>query len=119
LRLIKIKTHQALVAKIVKAAEVKKANNIKVLDLSQRPYFTDYLVICSGESGPQLRALEKEIDKTLKNNRIKGFRWEGTAASGWLILDLGGIVVHVMGEAERDYYNLEDLWGSEAVVFHY
>lgn len=79
----------------------------------------DYLIICGGESEPQLRAIEKEIDKRLRTNKIKGFRWEGLVRSGWLVLDLGGVVVHVMGTAEREYYNLEELWGKEAIIYHY
>lgn len=82
-------------------------------------HLVDYLVICSGESTPQIRAIEKEIDAQLRKNKIKGFRWEGVISSGWVILDLGNVVVHVMGEVEREYYNLEDLWDKEAIVYHY
>jgi ribosome-associated protein len=76
-------------------------------------------VICSAESNPQLRAIEKEIDNRLRKNKIKGFRWEGLVRSGWVVLDLGPVVAHIMGEAEREYYNLEELWGKEAIIYHY
>ena len=76
-------------------------------------------MICSGDSAPQIRAIEKEIDNRLRRNKIKGFRWEGEVKSGWVVLDLGEIVVHIMGEAERAYYKLEELWGKEAIVYHY
>ncbi len=108
-----------MVAKIIKAAEEKQALNIKALDISKNTDLADYLIICSGESTPQLRAIENEIDKTLRSNKIRGFRWQGVPDSGWLVLDLGSIIVHIMGEAERDYYNLEELWGQGAVVYHY
>lgn len=77
------------------------------------------MLILSGESGPQLRAIEKAIDKTLRENEIKGFRWQGVAQSGWIILDLGSIVVHILGQEERDYYNLEELWEKDAIIYHY
>ena len=87
--------------------------------MSKTSQVVDYLVICSSESQPQLRAVEKEIDSKLRENKIKGFRWQGPVSSGWTVLDLGNIVVHVMGEAERAYYRLEELWGKEAIVYHY
>ncbi len=108
-----------LIDLIVAAVEEKKANDPKVLDVRKTSNIVDYMIICSAESDPQLRAIEKEIDKQLRSNKIRGFRWEGVARSGWLVLDLGEVVVHVMGRAERDYYNLEELWGKEGVIYHY
>ena len=113
------KSNEQLVKLISKAAEARQAIDLKVLDVSKTSKIVDYLIICSGESSPQLRAIEKEIDKQLRANKIKSFRWQGLVTSGWLVLDLGSIVVHVMGVAERAYYNLEELWGKEAVVYHY
>ncbi|MEA3493645.1 MAG: ribosome silencing factor [Candidatus Margulisiibacteriota bacterium] len=104
---------------IAKAAEGKKANNLKILDVRKVSNILDYLIICSGDSSVQIRAIEKEIDKQLRSNKIRGFRWEGLVKSGWIILDLGNIVVHVMGKEEREYYNLEELWEKEAIIYHY
>lgn len=55
----------------------------------------------------------------LQKHKIKGIRWEGVMNSGWLILDLGSIVVHILGDEERDRYQLEDLWGKDAIIYHY
>lgn len=63
--------------------------------------------------------MAKEIDKIFKSNRINGFRWQGVVASGWILLDLGSIVVHILQTAEREYYNLEELWEKDAIVYHY
>ena len=104
---------------IARAAEARQAIDLKILDVGKTSKMVDYLVICSAESTPQLRAIEKEIDSCLRKNKIKGFRWQGLVKSGWLVLDLGAIVVHVMGTEERKYYNLEELWGKEAVFYHY
>lgn len=89
------------------------------MDVRKSSNIVDYLVICSGDSAPQLRAIEKEIDTQLRSHKEKKFRWEGVIGSGWFILDLGSVVVHVLGTSEREYYRLEDLWGKEAVVYHY
>lgn len=104
---------------IAQAAEDKKANQLKILDVSKASRMVDYLIVCSGDSAQQIRAIEKEIDKRLRINKIKGFRWEGLVQSGWVILDLGNIVVHILGEEERRYYNLEELWEKEAIIYHY
>lgn len=104
---------------IAAAAESKLATDLEILDVRQTSAVVDYIVICSGETEPQLRAIEKEIDSQLRKNEIKNFRWEGVPSSGWVVLDLGSIVVHLLREAEREYYKLEELWGKEAVVYHY
>ncbi|HVN66728.1 MAG TPA: ribosome silencing factor [Candidatus Sulfotelmatobacter sp.] len=113
------KTGRKLVDLIVAAAEAKLAGDIIALDVSRASSLTDWLVICSGEAAPQLRAIVDAIAESLKKNRLKKYKWEGVTGSGWLVLDLGSVVVHVMAAAERDYYRLEDLWGKDAVVYHY
>jgi len=113
------KSTKQLVELVSKAAEARQAIDLKVLDVSKTSKIVDFLIICSGESAPQLRAIEKEIDKQLRKNKIKSLRWQGVVKSGWLVLDLGAVAVHVMGKEERAYYNLEELWGKEAIVYHY
>jgi ribosome-associated protein len=103
---------------IIQAAESKKAENIVVLDVQKQKAICDYLIIASGGSAPQLRAIIKEIDLKVKKAGEVGRLFEGNINSGWVILDLGTIIVHVMSEEERAYYNLEELWGREAVFYH-
>lgn len=100
---------------MVKAGEDKQANDIIVLNVRKASRCIDFLVIMTGESRPQLKAIAREIDEKIKEN----VRWEGEIESGWVILDLGAIVVHVMEPEIRTYYNLEELWGTEAVVYHF
>jgi ribosome-associated protein len=104
---------------VARAVESKQAADLIILDVRKSSDVTDYILVCSGESGPQIRAIEKEIDAQLHKNKMKKIKWEGVLGSGWMILDLGPIVVHVMGTAERDYYRLEELWGKDAIVYHY
>lgn len=104
---------------IAEAVEDKKAIDLKILDVRKTSKIVDYLIICSGDSTPQIRAIEKEIDNRLRKHKIKGFRWQGQVAAGWVVLDLGAVVVHIMGTEQREYYNLEELWGKEAVIYHY
>jgi len=109
---------EKLVQIILNAAEDKKAIDPVVLDIRRLNQFADFMVIVSGDSSPQLRAIAKEIEFRVKKLGIKGIVWEGDLDSGWLIFDTGSILAHVMAEDERAYYKLEELWGKEAIVFH-
>jgi len=74
--------------------------------------FTDYFVICSGTSERQLKTIFEEIGHKLKGANILPHHTEGTADSGWLLLDYGDVVVHILSLSERDYYQLDELWGK-------
>lgn len=89
------------------------------MDIRKTSTTIDYLLVMAAGSNPQIEAIKREISDNLKEANIKGARWEGPAASGWIVLDLGNIVVHVMNEEQRDFYQLEELWSKDAVIFHY
>ncbi len=115
---MKTEREKKLLDIIMTAAEDKKAINPVVLDVTRSGAFADYMVIISGDSSPQLKAISKEIELKVKKFGIKGIVWEGDYESGWLIFDLGSILVHVMSDEERAFYNLEELWGKEGIVYH-
>ncbi|HEX7364509.1 MAG TPA: ribosome silencing factor [Dehalococcoidia bacterium] len=98
----------------VEAASEKQADNIVMLDTKQVCSFADYFVICSGDNPRQIEAIRQEIRDKLKRDDILPFRIEGGADSGWILLDLGDVVVHIFSQTQRDYYRLDDLW-QEAV----
>jgi len=81
-----------------------------VLDTRELCFFADYFVICSGNSSRQIEAIWHEIDDALKREGIKRNRSEGDADSGWILLDLGDVIVHIFSPAQRDYYRLDELW---------
>jgi ribosome-associated protein len=97
----------------VEAAQEKKAAAITVLDLSGVGAFTEYFVICTGFSTPQVQAICTEVEEQLYKNlgRSPEHR-EGFRSAEWALLDFGGFVVHVFGEQARRYYDLERLWRS-------
>lgn len=101
----------------IKAAEEKLAREVIMIDLKKNSSLADYLIICSGASSPQLKAISAEIEKRLKQKGIKTRR-EGEVSSGWMVLDYGSVVVHIFGQAERERYKLEELWGQKSVVYH-
>ena len=95
----------------VQAAQEKKAAGIVVLDLSGASAFTDYFVICTGFSTPQVQAICTEIEEQLHKQMGRSVRHrEGYRSADWALLDFGGFIVHVFSEGARRYYDLERLW---------
>lgn len=95
----------------VEAAQSKKAGGITVLDLSGVGAFTEYFVICTGYSTPQIQAICTEVEEVLyRELRRTPEHREGHRSADWALLDFGGLIVHVFGEQARRYYDLERLW---------
>ena len=95
----------------VEAAQNKKAGGITVLNLEGLGAFTEYFVICTGYSTPQIQAICNEVEELLYQElkRTPQHR-EGHRSAEWALLDFGGLIVHVFGEQARRYYDLERLW---------
>ena len=87
-----------------------------LLDARKICSFTDYFIICSGDSDRQIEAIHRAIVEALKAEGDVYYHSEGTAASGWMLLDLGDIVVHILSTAERDFYQLDSLWSAAPVI---
>jgi len=84
-----------------------------VLDLRGISTFTDFFVICSATSEPQLKAIANEIDTRLREEyAIRPVAIDGFPASQWIVLDYLEVVAHVFHRDKRAFYSLEDLWGD-------
>ncbi|MEO6054366.1 MAG: ribosome silencing factor [Chthoniobacterales bacterium] len=95
------------------AAADKKAENIVILDMRGLSSFTDYFVICSGASDPQLKAIASSIRVQMRERfDLKPIYEDGFPASQWVILDYGDVLIHIFHKDKRDYYGLEDLWSD-------
>ncbi|OGO44127.1 MAG: ribosome silencing factor [Chloroflexi bacterium RBG_16_60_22] len=105
-----------LARKAVEVASDKQAGNIVLLDVRGICSFTDFFVICAGESQRQVRTIYDEIMRDLKKEGIAPHHHEGALDSGWLLLDYGDVIVHIFGAAERDYYRLDELWHEAMTV---
>ncbi len=103
---------EAMKQAVVDALEDVKALDISVLDVSQLTSLTSYMIIASGSSNRQTRALADNVQKKLKELGAVVQGVEGEQEGEWVLVDLGEIVVHIMLPATRDYYNLEQLWGA-------
>ena len=102
---------------LVDALEEHKGEKIVLLDIHNLAPFADYFVICSGGNDRLLDALARAVLDEGRGTKIYG-RVEGTARSGWVLVDFGDVVVHLFTPELRDYYRLEDLWADGKTLLH-
>lgn len=100
----------------MEAALDKQAADILMLDIRHVSYFADYFVICSADSNRQIQAICDEIERVLGKEGVNLCRREGGVDSGWILLDFGEVIVHVFAPSQREYYELERLWGKATPV---
>lgn len=105
-----------LARRIVELAEGKKAADIVLLDLTGLTTVADYFVIASGGSERQLDAIADGIISGMRDEKIHAYGREGTAASHWVLVDFGSVIVHVFTPPERDYYQLERHWSEAKTI---
>jgi ribosome-associated protein len=102
---------------IAEVLDERKGENILLLDLRAAGAFTDAFVICTGGSERTLRALADELERRLVASRgRRPLHVEGDAASGWVLMDYGQVIVHIFSPRLRAYYRLEELWKEGRVL---
>jgi ribosome-associated protein len=105
-----------LARRIVELAEDKKAADIVLLDLTGLTTLADYFVIASGGSERQLDAIADGVISGLRDEKVRPYGREGTPASHWVLIDYGGVILHVFTPPERDFYQLERHWAEAKTV---
>jgi len=100
---------------VVDALEDVKGHDIVVFNTADMASIFERVIIASGDSTRQVKALADNVERKLKalGERVEGV--EGGANAEWVLVDLGDVVVHIMHPAVRSYYNLEELWGGKPV----
>ncbi|RFF28426.1 MULTISPECIES: ribosome silencing factor [unclassified Wenzhouxiangella] len=96
----------------VAVLEDAKAQDIQVIDLSERSSFADYMVIASGTSSRQVKAAADRLVQRVKSLGIQPLGVEGADDADWVLVDLADVIVHVMQPQTRAFYNLEKLWAA-------
>jgi len=104
---------EQLKALVLESMEDMKAKDICALNVSEISSFTDVMVICTGTSNRQVKAIAGEVALQAKRSGNPPLGVEGEEAAEWVLVDLGDVVVHVMQQASRDFYQLEKLWDPE------
>ena len=100
----------------VKAADMRKAKNIHAMRISHVTEVTTFMIIVEGNSRPQNQAIAISIEESMWEDHTIQAKKEGDAASGWLILDYGTIIVHIMTPKTREFYKLERRWKDAEIV---
>lgn len=101
----------------VEICEDRKAEDIRLYDVSETSLLADYYLICTGKTAPHIRAIRDHLQEVLRENGIKPVRVEGTPDSHWTILDCGTLLVHILNPEMREYYLLEELWDKARILY--
>ncbi len=99
---------------VVAALEDMKAVNMTVLDVRDKSNVTDYMVIVSGTSNRHLKAMANNVVVEAKKAGIPPLGVEGEGQAEWVLVDMGDVVVHIMLQDTRDFYQLEKLWSEDS-----
>jgi ribosome-associated protein len=105
-----------LVKLCCQALEEKKAVDLRVLDVSAQSSITDFLVLATGTSEPHLRALRIELEKAIDSSRQRIVGMETAQESGWIVVDVFDVMVHLFTPETREKYALENLWKDAVEV---
>lgn len=101
---------------VIDTVEDMKARDVKVLNVSEISGFTDYMIICTGNSSRQVKAIADAVHLKAKHQGLPPHGMEGESAAEWVLIDLGDVILHVMQQNARDFYQLEKLWNPELVM---
>lgn len=96
----------------VELLEEKKAENIKVLDIHEISVMADYFIIASASNLSQVKAISDQLEQKLFENGLKLLHSEGYQTARWVLLDFGNIIIHIFYKDEREFYQLERVWGD-------
>jgi ribosome-associated protein len=99
----------------IEAVDELKGESVQVLDVAALTTIADHMVICSGRSARHVKRLGETVIAHAKEAGIKP-RVEGLSQAEWVLIDLNGVVVHIMQPVTRAYYQLEKLWDMDAVA---
>ncbi|GGB33410.1 ribosomal silencing factor RsfS [Oceanisphaera marina] len=106
---------QELYAFIVDKLDDTKARDIQVLDVTGKSTITDCMIVCSGNSSRHVNAIAENVAAEARHAGLNFLSLQGKDAGEWVLVDLGDVIIHVMQEETRDFYQLEKLWGGTAV----
>ncbi len=102
--------NRALAKIAIEALEDKKAEDIRVIDISEVSVMADYFIIASGNNRNQIQTLSDEVEERLIRNGGKLRQIEGYDNANWVLLDFGDLIVHIFDKENRLFYDLERIW---------
>jgi ribosome-associated protein len=105
-------TSRELADRIIELAQDKKGRQIVRMELGQDSSIADYFVIISGDSDTHCKAVADNIEKELRNEKLRLYHKEGYQTQRWILLDYVDVIVHIFRGETREFYGLERLWGD-------
>ena len=100
---------------VVEALEDVKGYDIEVYNTARLPSMFERVVIATGDSNRQVRALADHVQERIREQGARVYGVEGERSGEWVLVDLGDVVVHIMHPTVREFYNLEEIWGGKPV----
>jgi ribosome-associated protein len=98
---------------IEKILDDNKAKNITTINLKNKSYIADYMIVASGTSSRHLQALSEILVTELKKIGLDGCRIEGRESNDWKLVDAIDIIIHIFNPEKREFYDLEKMWSEE------
>ncbi|MCR5457824.1 MAG: ribosome silencing factor [Clostridiales bacterium] len=105
-----------LVKAIVEELDEMKAQDIKIMTVSDKTVVTDYLVICTGNSSTQIKSISGRLEMKMREREVEPLNIDGYAEGTWVVMDYAHVMVHVFHRDMREFYKLEKLWSGSGEV---
>lgn len=105
---------ESLLQLVEQCIDELKGKDIEIIDVTKKSSFTDVMVFATGTSTRHVKSIAQEIATEAKKQQCTVHGMEGEAEGEWILVDLGDVIAHIMLQDSRDFYQLEDLWGSKA-----
>jgi len=105
-----------LVKLAYKALDDKKAEDIRIIDISEISVIADYFIIANGTNRNHVNALVDNVEEVLYKAGYTDCRKEGSNGSSWVLLDFSDVIIHIFDSESRKYYNLERIWNDGRLV---
>lgn len=109
-------TDRQKMTELVKILDAKKAGKITAIDVGENTIIATYFVICTANSSSQLNALADEAMSKMNALGTETVKAEGKSEGGWVLVDFGGVILHVFSAQMREFYDLERLWSDAEIV---
>ena len=111
-----LKNSKEMAKLAIAGLEEKKANDIKILDISDVSVLADYFIIASGSNRNQVQAMADNVDEVLGRAGVEAKQMEGYQSANWILMDYRDVVIHIFDEENRLFYDLERIWRDGKVV---
>ena len=107
---------ETMANKVVSKLVELKAQDIVVMNIIDLTIIADYFVVCTARNDAHMNALKKDVLDMMEEIEIFAKKAEGTSESGWILIDWKDVILHIFKETEREFYDLERVWGDSAMT---